>query len=337
MKLETPKSSTLPLASSAENAAATSSGSMSGSWRCRRSSSTWSVPEGLQAALRGVDDVRAAGVIAVPAGAAGRRSETSLMLHLVMSVSSSAQARVGAQGGPEGLLHGVAAVDVRQVDGVDPEAQDLACIQAASAAPSRPHSGCRQRPAMMLESSMGRAGDDNRRGSVPAAAVPLVRPEPLASPSMDPSEPRTADDDAARSSQTSAPAAPAGTGSGASIAAALAAARRARRRAGGALPARARAWTRAGCRRTTGSSSGRRRSIKIDLATAGRERLAGGGPGAGARTSSGDFSQDEGRSTYPHGYLHQLSTRYAARLGAQRRASDAWRPCGLDQAVFGAR
>ena len=48
-----------------------------------------------------------------------------------------------------------------------------------------------------------------------------------------------------------------------------------------------------------------------------------------------DFSQDEGRSTYPHGYLHQLSIRYAVRLGA-RAGFGRVTALRLDQAVFGA-
>ena len=48
-----------------------------------------------------------------------------------------------------------------------------------------------------------------------------------------------------------------------------------------------------------------------------------------------DFSRDEGRSTYPHGYLHQLGIRYATRLGA-RAGFGRVAALRLDQAVLGA-
>ncbi len=148
---------------------------------------------------------------------------------------------------------------------------------------------------------------------------------------MDPSEPRTDDDDAARSSQPP-PAAPAGTGSGASIARIW------------LLPAALAIVLVALFLRGKGLDQGRMspddgeflwsaQIHQIDLAS---------GPGAWleedrewAADLVRDFSQDEGRSTYPHGYLHQLSTRYAARLGAKAGFGRV-AALRLDQAILGA-
>ncbi len=147
---------------------------------------------------------------------------------------------------------------------------------------------------------------------------------------MDPSEPR-ADDDAASSSMTpSVP--PAGTGSGASISPAW------------LLPAAIAIALVALFLRGKGLDQGRMSPDDGEFLWSAQIHQIdpGGGPAVWLEEDRGwgadlvdDFSKDEGRSTYPHGYLHQLSIRYATRLGA-RAGFGRVTALRLDQAVFGA-
>jgi len=147
---------------------------------------------------------------------------------------------------------------------------------------------------------------------------------------MDPSEPR-ADDDAVRPSMPrTAP--PAGTGSGASVSATW------------LLPAAIAIVLVALFLRGKGLDQGRMSPDDGEFLWSAQIHKIDpyGGPGTWVEEDRGwgadlvdDFSKDEGRFTYPHGYLHQLSIRYATRLGA-RAGFGRVTALRLDQAVFGA-
>ncbi|MGB0331084.1 MAG: hypothetical protein ACPGPE_04625, partial [Planctomycetota bacterium] len=147
---------------------------------------------------------------------------------------------------------------------------------------------------------------------------------------MDPSEPRAADDAVRPSMTRTAP--PAGTGSGASISAIW------------LLPAAVAIALVALFLRGKGLDQGRMSPDDGEFLWSAQIHKIdpNGGPETWMEEDRGwgtdlvdDFSKDEGRSTYPHGYLHQLSIRYATRLGA-RAGFGRVTALRLDQAVFGA-